>query len=83
VATPAAGTIWRIDPTTGSVVASLPVGGQPTVVAAERGAVWAGLATGSLVWIDPKTDRVVQVISAGGPVSGLTISGDKVVATIS
>lgn len=65
------------------VVASLPVGGQPTVVAAERGAVWAGLATGSLVRIDPKTDRVVQVISAGGPVSGLTISGDKVVATIS
>jgi hypothetical protein len=83
VATPEQGTIWRIDPRTNSVSASVHVAGRPTVVVAKPDAVWVGSATGSLVRIDPRTNGVVQTISARGPVYGLALLGDELVATIS
>jgi YVTN family beta-propeller protein len=55
------GTVSRIDPATNRVVATIDVGGRPTHLTAEAGAVWATTPEG-LQWIDPATNQVVQTL---------------------
>ena len=76
--TTGAGAVWqtdyehdallRIDPVTGKVVASIPVGLQPLGVAVTAGAVWvADEHSGAVTRVDPATNRVVATIPIGPP----------------
>ena len=50
------------------VVATVPVGAEPTQVAVGAGGVWVGVwATGKLVRIDPASNQVVARIPVGRP----------------
>jgi YVTN family beta-propeller protein len=74
-----AGALWvagsdevtRIDPSTNSVVATIPVGttgSGPTGVAFGAGAVWMPVAVPGALWaIDPESNEVTAKISLGGP----------------
>jgi YVTN family beta-propeller protein len=74
--TTGAGAVWqsdyehdallRIDPVTGKVVASIPVGSQPLGVAVTAGAVWvADEHSGAVTRIDPATNKVLATIPVG------------------
>jgi YVTN family beta-propeller protein len=74
--TTGAGSVWqtdyendvlvRIDPVTGTVVASIPVGSAPEGVAVTAGSVWvADEHDGSVARVDPATNRVVATIFVG------------------
>jgi YVTN family beta-propeller protein len=77
-----AGALWvagsdevtRIDPSSDSVAATIPVGATgsgPAGVAFGAGAVWVPVAVpGTLLAIDPKTNKVTARISLGGPRRG-------------
>jgi virginiamycin B lyase len=76
--TTGAGAIWqtdyehdallRIDPVTGKVVASIPVGLQPLGVVVTAGAVWvADEHSEAVTRVDPKTNSVVATIPIGPP----------------
>jgi YVTN family beta-propeller protein len=71
-----AGTVTRIDPASGRVVADIPVGSEPHRVAWGTGAAWVGLwHDNSVSRIDPATNRVV-----GSPIPiGLHHAGNLVV----
>jgi len=70
------GTLTRIDPATGSVEATIPIGGQPTGVAVGEGAIWiADPGRRSVVRVDPKTDRVVKRIRLGARPRGIAVGG--------
>ncbi len=63
VANSAEGTVTRIDPTTGSVVRTIPVGNDVTDLVTTPDAIWALAAQDSeLVRIDPSTDGIVARI---------------------
>ncbi len=56
----------RIDPVTGKVVASIPVGSAPAGVAVTEGSVWvADEHNGTVQRIDPATNKVVATIPVG------------------
>jgi virginiamycin B lyase len=67
-----AGTLSRIDPVTGTVIATIPIPGVgPHGVATTPGAVWVGTEgppdkPGSIVRIDPATNSVVSTIELPG-----------------
>ncbi len=74
--TTGAGAVWqtdyesdallRIDPVSGKVVASIPVGLQPLGVAVTAGSVWvADEHSEAVTRVDPKTNRVVATITIG------------------
>ena len=76
--TTGAGAIWqsdyehdallRIDPVTGKVIASIPVGLQPLGVAVTAGAVWvADEHSEAVTRVNPTTNRVVATIPIGPP----------------
>jgi sugar lactone lactonase YvrE len=76
----AAGSIWtttsggvaRVDPSTGEVVASIPVGAFPHRLAVVDGGIWATVETpGRVVRVDPATNEVVASIDVGGIPVGL------------
>jgi DNA-binding beta-propeller fold protein YncE len=59
--------VARIDPATNRVVATVPVGSQPTRLAVSDDAVWVtSLVGGTVTRIDPRSNRVVAVIDTGG-----------------
>ena len=75
-ATTGAGSVWqtdyendvllRIDPVTGKVLASIPVGSAPEGVAVTAGSVWvADEHDGAVTRIDPATNTVVATIPVG------------------
>ena len=75
-ATTGAGSLWqtdyendllvRIDPVSGKVLASIPVGSQPLGVAVTAGSVWvADEHDEAVTRVDPKTNRVVATIQIG------------------
>jgi len=73
------GTLTRIDPTTGSVVATIPIGGRPAGVAVGKAAIWVtDPGTRSVVRVDPKTNRVVKRIRVGARPRGIAVGGDFV-----
>jgi YVTN family beta-propeller protein len=72
------GTLTRIDPATNSVVATIPIGGNPAGVAVGEGSVWiADPGTRSVVRVDPKKDRVVR-IRVGGRPRGIAVGDGSV-----
>lgn len=60
-------TVSRIDPDTGEVRQTIPVGSGPSGVAADDHGVWVANSLGGTVSrIDPRTNTVVQTIPVGG-----------------
>lgn len=69
---PGAGTVERIDPTTGDRVQSIRVGRDPTGLAIGAGAVWvANSGDGTVSRIDPQTyaTRTIRVGNGPGPIA--------------
>jgi DNA-binding beta-propeller fold protein YncE len=88
-----AGALWvvgsdevtRIDPTTNSVTARIPIratGSGPAAVAVGAGAVWVPVAVPGALWgIAPGTNKVTARIPLGGPLAGaisVSAAGDSV-----
>ncbi len=64
----AADSLGVIDPRSNRVVASIPVGSQPSAVAVGEGAVWvANSGDGTVSRVDLKTRRVIETIGIGAP----------------
>ena len=73
------GTISRIDPDSGEVVETIPVGLDPRGIAVGFGSVWVGLAgSNTVVRIDPETNDVTQPIGVGNAPGSLAVSADAV-----
>ena len=63
---PLPGSVVRVDPTTGKVVARIRVGASPLAVADAFGSVWVSNGDGGTVTrIDPVTNRVIATIPVG------------------
>jgi YVTN family beta-propeller protein len=73
------GTLTRIDPTTNSVEAAIPIGGEPAGVAVGEGAIWiADPGTRSVVRVDPKRNRIVERIRVGARPRGIAVGDGSV-----
>ena len=73
-----ANSVSRIDPTTNTIVATIPVGLNPTGIGFGAGSVWvANHRAGTISRIDPVTNRVVAEISISPPGT----SGPHLIAT--
>jgi YVTN family beta-propeller protein len=58
------GTLTRIDPKTGEVVATIDLGDEPWDVVVDRNGVWvANLATDTVTLVDPATNAIDTVVS--------------------
>jgi streptogramin lyase/predicted Ser/Thr protein kinase len=72
--------VWRLNAVTGSPQAIIPVGDLPWDVVAGDGAVWVSThgpespAAGTLVRIDPETNKVVATIDLGQYVNNLAVA---------
>ena len=69
--------VWRIDPATNRVVATVMVGEGPSGVAVAPGgaSVWVSSAlSGTLSKIDPRVSEVVKTVSVGDEPQGVTVS---------
>lgn len=74
------GTVSRIDPAAGRVVATVDVGGAPAAVASGGGSVWVGNFGNSLLArIDPSTDAVAGRLDLGGQPLGPAVAADGTV----
>jgi YVTN family beta-propeller protein len=75
-----ANAVGAINPSTGSLVRSVPVGGSPDHVAFGAGAIWAAnSATNTVTRIDPKGKTASQVpIQVGNDPSGIAVGGGSV-----
>jgi YVTN family beta-propeller protein len=75
------GTVQRIDPATGEVVATISVGQGPLWISIGEDSVWvSNQGSGTVSRIDPETDTSVAEIDIGGPYEGGDIAaGDGVV----
>jgi DNA-binding beta-propeller fold protein YncE len=60
------GVLFRVDPARQRVVAQVPLDGIPTAVAASPTAVWVATAGGRVLQVDPKRNRAVGSVTAGG-----------------
>ena len=70
------GTVSRIDPQTGHVTATIPVGNGPSAIAVGTGGVWVANEYGrSVVSIDPATDTVARTVTVGNDPQGLASAG--------
>ena len=72
-----AGSLARIDPSTGSVIETINVGNGPAAVEVGAGSVWvANSFDGTVSRIDPQTDENVKRFGgASGPIScGLLVA---------
>ena len=73
------GSLWRVDPETASVTATIPVGRRPLGVAAGDGSVWvANAGDGTLSRIDPDTNSVVAKVALGHPPTAVSTAGGLV-----
>jgi YVTN family beta-propeller protein len=67
-------TVSRVDPHTGEVRQTIPVGSGATAVAADDEGVWvANSLAGTVSRIDPRTDTVVQTIPLHGTPSAIAL----------
>ena len=72
-------TVWRIDPATNRVVATITVGEGPSGVAVAPGgtSVWVSNAlSGTLSKIDPTVGKVVKSVPVGDQPQGVAVSAD-------
>jgi DNA-binding SARP family transcriptional activator/streptogramin lyase len=73
----------RLDPHTGLVQATIPVGSDPVAVAIAGGSVWVAARTdGKIERVDPKTNRVVKTIAVGAKPIALAPEDDGVWAAV-
>jgi DNA-binding beta-propeller fold protein YncE/tRNA A-37 threonylcarbamoyl transferase component Bud32 len=71
--------LWRIDPATGKLTATIPLPFAPTDVAVGDGAVWVTSAlANTLARIDPSTNRVTAAIPAGKGAGAVAVGGGSV-----
>jgi serine/threonine-protein kinase len=71
--------LWRIDPATGKLAATVPLPFAPTDVAVGDGAVWATSALANkLARIDPSTNRVTGAIPAGKGAGAVAVGAGSV-----
>jgi peptide/nickel transport system substrate-binding protein len=65
------GSLWKVDPTTGSRTLDVQVGPDPGALAVTTDAVWVvSERAGTLVRVDPKTGVIVRVVRVGnGPIA--------------
>ncbi|MGZ4365788.1 MAG: protein kinase domain-containing protein [Gaiellaceae bacterium] len=60
------GVLWRVDPTTNKLTATIPAGGGASGVAVGFGSVWvADAMSGTVNKIDPHTNRLIDSIDVG------------------
>ena len=70
--------VARIDPATGSVVQTIPVGNGPAGLAFGSGAAWvANSLDGTVSRIDPTTNSVAATIPAGNGPSGVAVGAAR------
>ncbi len=63
--------------------ATIPAGTGPTAIAVGEGAVWvADDGDGTVMKIDPATDRVVRTIHVGGRPAGISVADGRVWVSI-
>jgi uncharacterized protein DUF6923 len=62
----ARGKLFRVDPRRGRVVAEIALPASPTAVAADPSAAWVATASGRVLVIDPKRNRVADGVDVGG-----------------
>jgi YVTN family beta-propeller protein len=67
-------TVTRIDRTNGPL-ATIPVGGHPTGLTANRGTVWVWTLEGKLVPVDPRYDRPGNAVSLAHEIAGARPGG--------
>jgi DNA-binding SARP family transcriptional activator/ABC-type branched-subunit amino acid transport system substrate-binding protein/streptogramin lyase len=61
------GSVGEIDPTSGRIVAEVPIPGRPTRIAAGNGLLWIGSDnSGTLAAVNPRTRRIGVLVSTGG-----------------
>jgi streptogramin lyase len=58
-------TLWKIDPATGNFAGRVRLGRTPIGVAFGEGAAWVVGADGTLLRVDPKSERVVRTLRLG------------------
>jgi YVTN family beta-propeller protein len=63
--TPQTKTLWKIDPDTGNFTGRVRLGRLPLGIAFGEGALWAVGSDGTLVRVDPTSERVVRTIRLG------------------
>ena len=74
-----AGTLMHLDPATGWLSPSIPVGPRPIAVAIGADSVWVASATdGTITRVDPMSQRITNVVPLGGTLSALVVTGDTV-----
>src|SRR5213078_1735204 len=72
-------TVSKVDPTRGSVAATIPVGSGPTAVAASGGSVWvASQFSATVSRIDPSRNAVVATARVPGSPTALATTGGTV-----
>ena len=72
-------TVSRLDPATGRVTATIPVGDGPNAIATAGKAVWVSDEfNATLVRIDPRTDRVNRVVPVGSTPQGIVAAGSGI-----
>jgi YVTN family beta-propeller protein len=72
-------TLWRIDPATARVAATIGLPSAPRDVAAGAGAVWVTGQLDDAVWrVDPETNRVVARIPVGRGAAGVATGAGSV-----
>ena len=74
------GAVHRIDLATGAIPRrSIPIGANPTAIAAGAGAVWvASEEAGTVTRLDPRSGAVVQAINVGNGPSAVAV-GERAV----
>jgi YVTN family beta-propeller protein len=73
------GTLTHIDPKTNSVVATIPIGGEPVGVAVGFGSVWvADAGKRTVVRVDPKANAVLTRIDVGAAPRGIAAGGGEI-----
>jgi YVTN family beta-propeller protein len=76
--------VFRIDPRTNAITATIPVSSRPWGVAVGEGGVWVASAPdhtgcqGTLSRIDPRTNRVVAKITVGYSPLGVAVGGGSI-----
>jgi YVTN family beta-propeller protein len=79
VASPAANQVYRIDPATGSLVQTIPVGSGPGAITAAAGNIWvANTLDGTVSRISPAASQVIQTIAVGAEPTGITAGGGAI-----
>ena len=76
------GVLVRVDPTSGQVLARVPVGNNPSALAADTNGVWVANHDDRSVWrVDPHTNRITLRSSAQGAPADLAIIPTGTVAS--